>query len=376
MEIIMNQTELLQDMLDKGGIVVVPSGEYIIEKPLIIHDNTHLKLAPDTVFRLPDGEAFSLIENDGLRGEHENYNIRIEGGVWDGANLKRERKFISPEESYANGGTFNKERYFCNNYFGSPMRFVHCRNLYIGNLTVKDPLTFGMQVADTVEFTIENIYLDYNCKKRNMDGVHITGPARFGCIRNIHGIANDDQIALTADATAVTEITRGPIEDIVIDGVFGENTYTGVRLLSSGNPVRNITIRNLHGTCRFNAVSFTHHDQHPGAPSLIENVHISDVYMSKPASYDPNDGMFHFSVEEKMAVSCPLIEFFAGTINRNVRIENVFRRETRNEVDAPLISIQKNARVEGLSLGTVVQYFPDGRTVPVVYDQNIPDGEA
>lgn len=197
----MTKTKELQELLDKGGYVFIPSGEYVIEEPLIIHSNTHLQLAPDTILRLPDDGVFSLIENDGLKGEHENHNIRIEGGVWDGTNLQCERKFLAPGESYTDGGTFNKERYFRNDYLGLLMRFVHCRNLYIGNLTVKDPLSFGMQLADTVEFTVENIHLNYNCKKRNMDGVHITGPARFGCIRNIHGIANDDQVALTADAT-------------------------------------------------------------------------------------------------------------------------------------------------------------------------------
>lgn len=365
----MSQTKQLQSLLDQCGTVVIPSGEYVIDEPLIIHSNTYLKCAPDTVFRLPEKGVFSLIENDGLRGEHENHNIRIEGGVWDGTNLNCERKFLAPGENYGEGGTFDKERYFRNDYLGILIRLVHCRNLYVENLTIKDPLSFGIQLADTVDFTVDNIYLDYNCKKRNMDGVHITGPARFGSIRNIHGMTNDDQVALTADATALTEITRGPIENIVIDGVYGENTYTGVRLLSSGNPVRNITIRNLYGSCRYNAISFTHHNQHPGAPSLIENIHISNIYMTKPAGYQANDGLFHFPGEEHMAKNCPLIEFFAGTLNRNIRIENIFRAETWNEVNAPLIFIGKDAQVEGLSLGTMAQSFPDGRNVPFVYDQ-------
>lgn len=366
----MTQTEQLQQMLDNGGYVFIPSGEYLIEQPLIIHDNTHLHLAPDAVLRLPDDGMFSILENDGLKGEHENYNIRIEGGVWDGRNLTKERKFLAPGESYAEGGTFNKERYFKNDYVALFMRLVHCRRLYVGNLTIKDPLSFGMQLADTVDFTVENVFLDYNCQKRNMDGIHITGPARFGYIHNIHGVANDDQVALTADATTLTEITRGVIEDIVIDGVYGENTYTGVRLLSSGNPVRNITIRNLHGSCRYNAISFTHHSQHPGAPSLIENVHISDMHMTKPAAFDPHNGWFHFDGEEERAKDCPLIEFFEGTVNRNVRIDTVFRHEVRNEVTAPLILVQKGATVENLSLGMISQSFPDGRDVPVLCDLN------
>lgn len=366
----MDQTAQLQALLDKRGTVVIPSGAYLIKRPLIIHDDTRLILAPDAVLRLPDDGVFALIENDGLTGEHENRNIFIEGGVWDGTNLHCQRKFLAPGESFGEGGSFDKERYFRNDYLGLLMRFVHCRNLHIRDLTIKDPLSFGMQIADAEHFTVENIHLDYNCKKRNMDGIHITGPARFGCIRSIHGIANDDQVALTADATPLTEITRGPIEDIVIDGVWGENTYTGVRLLSSGSPVRNITVRNLYGTCRYNAVSFTHHNQHPGAPSLLENIHVSDVYMAKPAAYDPDDGMFHFDGEDIAARSTALIEFLPGTVNRNIRIENIFRRETRDEVDAPLILIQKDAVVENLTLGMVSQSFPDGRDAPALVDRN------
>ena len=78
----MNQTKELQKMLDKGGLVFVPSGEYIIEQPLIIHDHTHLQLAPDAVLRLPVDDVYALIENDGLREEHENRNIRIEGNTF------------------------------------------------------------------------------------------------------------------------------------------------------------------------------------------------------------------------------------------------------------------------------------------------------
>lgn len=369
----MTQTEQLQALLDRRGEVVFPAGEYLIERPLIIHDDTHLLLSSETILRLPETGVFSLLENDGLRGEHENCNIKIEGGVWDGTNLLCERKFLAPGESYAEGGTFNKERYFKNDYLGLLIRLVHCRNLYFGNLTIKDPLSFGVQIADAENFTVENIYLDYNCKKRNMDGIHITGPAKGGVIRNIRGVANDDQVALTADATTLTEITRGPIEDILIDGVYGENTYTGVRLLSSGNPVRNITIKNLFGSCRYNAVSFTHHDQHPGAPSLMENILLSGIYMTKPESFDLNDGLFHFENEDKVALSCPLIEFFPGTVTKNVCIENVVRKELRNEVDAPLIKIRKGAVVEGLTLGRIEQSFPDGREMPAILDRNQQD---
>lgn len=97
--------------------------------------------------------------------------------------------------------------------------------------------------------------------------------------------------------------------------------------------------------------------------------------MSKPSSYDNTDGFFHFPDEYEMAKSCPLIEFFAGTVNKNIRIENIFRRETRNEVNAPLICIRKGAVIENLSLGMLSQSFPDRRNVPMVVDQNEIDSE-
>ena len=92
-----------------------------------------------------------------------------------------------------------------------------------------------------------------------MDGIHIQGPARFGQIKNIYGNANDDHIALCANGTTRSEITKGVIEDIDIDGVYCDNGYTGVRLLSCGDAVKNISIKNIHGQFRYFAVSFTHH---------------------------------------------------------------------------------------------------------------------
>ena len=85
---------------------------------------------------------------------------------------------------------------------------------------------------------MENVTLDYNIEKLNMDGVHIQGPARFGKISGVYGDANDDHVALCANGTTRSEVTRGAIEDIVVDSVYSNNGYTGVRLLSSGDPVR------------------------------------------------------------------------------------------------------------------------------------------
>jgi polygalacturonase len=60
------------------------------------------------------------------------------------------------------------------------MRFNNVKNLSLRGLTLKDPVTFGMQLGNLRQFTIEDITFDYNLKRSNMDGVHVHGNSRWG----------------------------------------------------------------------------------------------------------------------------------------------------------------------------------------------------
>lgn len=349
-----DDTAALQALLDKAGEVRIPDGRYLVSRPLIIHDNTHLIAARNAVFRLADHANCSILDNDGLYERKTNRNITIEGGIWDGNNSAQEREWIPVEDLPC-----DYDKYISNSLIVLMIRLVHTEHLVVKNVIFKDPTSYGIHIADAKYFTVENVYFDYDLSKPNMDGVHIQGPARFGVIRNIMGDCNDDHVALCANGTTRSEITHGDIEDIDIDGVYCENGYTGIRLLSRGDAVRNIRVRNVHGSFRLFAVSFTHHyPLHDDKPVLLENIHLSDLYVSKSTGYIPQG-------QEPAVINNPLVWFESGTNSRNVIIERLMRHEKNPDTEAPAIRISRGANVEGLRISDVRQDFA-GEVMPAI----------
>ena len=352
-----DDTDALQLLLDKAGTVLFPEGEYLISHPLIIHDNTHLIIPRNTVIRLADHANCSLLDNDGLYGRHMNRNITIEGGIWDGNNSSQEREWI-PDKNVP----CDYDKYVSNSLIVLMIRLVHTEHLTVRNVTFKNPTSYGIHIADARYFTVENVFFDYDLSKPNMDGVHIQGPARFGLIRNIMGDCNDDHIAICANGTTRSEITHGDIEDIDIDGVYCENGYTGVRLLSNGDSVRNISIKNIHGRFRYFAVSFTHHyPLSKDKPVLIENISISDIYAAKSTGYIPKG--------QKPAVAeNSLIWFESGTCCRNITIEGLYRYENNSFTKAPALKISGGAEVKALTVRNLYQNFTCGK-IPAIENE-------
>lgn len=351
-------TDELQSLLDKRGEVYIPDGTYIIDRPLIIRSDTHLRLARNAVLRLADHVNCSIMDNEGLYSRETDQNITVEGGIWDGNNENQQRMPI-PNEGVP--GDINEDMpcdeklYISNVYIVLMLRFVHTRNLCIKNVTFKNPTSYAIHIADATYFNVENVTLDYDLSNKNMDGVHIQGPACFGRITNVMGNANDDHIALCADGTVRSEITRGVIEDIDIDGVYCSNGYTGVRLLSRGDAVRNVTIKNIHGAFRFHAVSFTHHYRlREDRPILLENIRISDLFISKPT------GEIFPPQHASPAKGQPLIWFESDITAKNVSIENVYR--AADGADAPTVKVSPRAEIEGLTVRNIVDRSGNGQT--------------
>ena len=56
----------------------------------------------------------------------------------------------------------------------------------------------------------------------------------------------------------------GPIEDIVVDGIFSEGCHSAARILTTGSPIRNITIRNRVDGLRLRSV--------PGAGPALDGL--------------------------------------------------------------------------------------------------------
>lgn len=357
-----DDTAAIQAMLDKGGTVNIPDGYYLITRPLIIHSNTHLKLSAQSTFHLADGANCSILDNDGLYTDQTNENITIEGGIWDGNHMAQQRQKI-PNEGCPNNkyedSPCDKQTYISNRLIVLMLRMVHTRGLQVKNLTFKNPTSYAIHIADARYFKVENITLDYDLTKNNMDGIHVQGPSRFGSIRNIFGNANDDHVALCANGTVRSEITHGDIEDVDIDGIYCDNGYTGVRLLSRGDAIRNIHISNIHGEFRFFAVSLTHH--HPireDKPILLENIHISDIYASKSRAECVGN--------QKGAVENGALIWLENGIHcRNVRIENIYRNEKNMYTKAPTVRIDENVYAGNVEIKNICNTFAGNALVSV-----------
>lgn len=334
----------LQAVLDSGAEVVYlppPPGHYLIGKTLRVHSGQTLQLDRHTVVRLKDHADQIMVANaDPERG---NADITLSGGVWDMNNLNQ-----TPHPPWR-GTTYAPER-----YVGVLMRFNNVRNLCLRGLTLKDPESFGMQLGNLRQFTIEDITFDYNLRRPNMDGVHLHGNCRWGRIANLKGTTNDDLVALNADDGGMYEMTRGPIEDIAVDGIYSEDGYTAVRLLSAGSPVRRIRLSNIFGTYRYNVVSFTNHQVHPGTASSFDDIVINGVFCSKSIR-----GRQH---TEPVATLFSPIWIDAPAVVGSLTLSDYHRSE--HTLATPDIAIEAGATVRHLSLNycTVVNETAGGIT--------------
>ena len=174
-----DRTQEVQALLDRGGDVFLPGGEYGISKTLKVRDHTALRLAPDAHMFLLDGAKCVMLENEGLHERRRNRDITVTGGIWDGNNAHQSRDEFPCYDDLL--------------YMGIVLRFVGVDDLTVSSLTIKDPEAYSLQITDVCRFTVEHITFDHNLLRSNMDGVHVQGPARFGYIRDIRGATNEDR---------------------------------------------------------------------------------------------------------------------------------------------------------------------------------------
>ena len=314
----------LQKMLDAGGEVLIPAGRYEIEKPLEIGEGTRLFLGQGTVIRLADGANCPMLINRIAEGKKYTSDFTVEGGIWDGNNV----------------GQGSKELV---------MMFTGVKNFRIRNLTVKDPGGFCIMLTDSERYTVEDIIFDCNNATLNEDGLHVNGYSKDGYIHNLKGHTNDDMVALNADEGEFTG-PENDIENITIDGIYGGgNGWTGIRLLSRVAHVKHITIRNLYGAYKFNAVSFTHWHHHPDNFGFFDDIVLENIH----ASCCLPSGNGHGG----------LIWFQPDVVNvGTIVIDKIFRTEgdgLRNSTS--LIEIGDRVKIGTLCLSRIFEKIPDDK---------------
>lgn len=339
-----NKTDELQRLLDAGhGRIVLPDGQYLISRPLLISDHTTLVCSPRMHLKLADGANCPIIKNRD-KGREMSRGITIEGGVWDGNNLNQQRDQPRDEAIRTFSASMNLP-----GFYPPLMSFTYVEDFSLRGVTLKDPEAFAVQITAANRFTVTNVTFDFNMKRPNMDGIHVNGFARDGYINNIKGSTNDDLVALNSDEGGFA-CDNCDIENIIIDGLYGgDNGYTAVRLLSRTAKLNNIVIRNIFGAYRFNAVSLTHWAKEPGDYGWFDGIIL--------------DGIFASSARKRGEGHGGLIWFQPGVHHAGtVMIDHVMRIDKPDAFNpVHTIDVPDDVHIDNLVIGRVRQRVPDDK---------------
>ena len=319
----MNDREHLQALLDKGGDVVFPAGEYTIDAPLFIGDNTRLHCTAATVLHLKTGAGCALLRNRVAPEKDCTSGFTVEGGVWDGNNSEGERG-------------------------EALMNFVYVKDFTLRDFTVTNPSAFCIMLTDSERYTAENLTFLCNDRTLNEDGIHVNGFSRDGYIHNIKGHTNDDMIALNADEGAFLTTTCNDIENILIDGVFaGDNGWTGVRLLSRHARVSHVTIRNVYGAFKFNAVNITHWAHEPGDYGYFDDLVLENLHVRSCRKEGTGHGGLIWFQDDLAHIG-------------NVVVSGVYRAEEADQFNTTsLLEVGGNVHIRNLTLSGIFEQIPD-----------------
>lgn len=275
-------TLAIQAMLDKGGEVKLEKGDYLISKNLLVKSNTTI-LADKNARFIMDGNVAKhrgdfLITNSDF--ENGNENITIIGGIWDGNN---QGKYNTKPNLFDENG-----------YSGTVVNFFNVKNLTLKDMTIANSVVYNTRFSKVEDFLIENISFFSEKKAFNQDGIHFGGDVRNGIVRNIKAVSkgqtNDDLIALNADDSIKRienmDITRGAIENILIENIEAEDCHTIVRMLSVYSPIRNIKMKNIKAGFREYAINMDgarycrtplfKEEEYPKGCGIIENIEIEN----------------------------------------------------------------------------------------------------
>ncbi len=243
-----DQTDALQALLDKalewGAVTLIMDGAALV-RGLKLHSNTTIEcLNQDCGFFLADGSNCAVVTNaTPSYKEIQTRNIKLLGGTYNQNCLHQEHDVpggtgvSDPEAS-----VYIRERHLV-----MAIEFIGIENLNVRDITIRDQRTFAFTVGNFRHVNVENTYikLDHEIPWGNQDGFHFWGPGQFLTMRNIGGKTEDDFMNIGPDE----HDNHSSITDVLIDGVFLDHSWQGIRLLSRGTGLLDrVTIRNVTGT--------------------------------------------------------------------------------------------------------------------------------
>lgn len=233
-----------------------PGSTYRISAPLVVRTGTTLDMTGCTV-TLKAGSNCNMLQNYAVGAGGRDSDITVIGGRWDRG---------------ANGGTTIA-------LISLFLRGVDRLTLR-GITYVSTAGKFAIRVADVTDYTIGDITFPGAAS----DGVHITGPAVRGIIRNIKGTTGDDLISITPRDWVGYDDVFGDVTDLLVDGVYAKDGTAAVIKLSGGTgcKARRITIRNVYGNVSQWGIAII--DETQNGPCDVDDLTIDGVHLLTSSS--------------------------------------------------------------------------------------------
>ena len=340
-----DDTDAIQYMIDHFRDVTLPCPKvkYMISRSLELPSYCRLQLPRFAEICLMDNSSCFMLKNKTLDDYAERtpakafsflnryspnapvQNIEVIGGIWNFNNKGQSPNPITT-------GVYEPE-----GYSGFGMLFYNVKNLRLSSLTLKDPVNFSVTLDTVSYFNIDNITFDFNegnPYQSNMDGIHVNGNCHHGHIEKLYGTCYDDTVALNAQ-----EGSAGPISDITISGIYTENAYSAVRLLSASDicSIKNVHITDIHGTFYHFCIAFMKYYD-TGKRGVMENITIDHIYGGKA-----DRALVKFPLVFKYR-NFPFIDIQSELFVKNLTIADVHRCEYINPV--PTVSIDSDTTVD------------------------------
>jgi hypothetical protein len=345
-------------MLDSGVselYLPAPEKHYYISNMIMMHGGQTLRLAPTTIVKLMPESNCLMLGDDGKVWKE---NIVVDGGIWDmncqeqdpnpwwvpGKDGKTAYERLGTTKENRAKEVYSKMTSPLETYTGHCMTFCRVKNFTLRNVTFRNPVVYAIELAYLEYFTIENItfdYVDTRFKFYNNDGVHVEGNCRNGLIRNLKGNCYDDMVALTPDGGFY-----GIVENIVVDGIWADRCHSAVRLLSHGELLRNITIKNVFGGYFKTCINLSKYHGGPEERGKFQNIRIENV--NAHSCDGPRNPLTDMTGGNR-----PIVWVQSYVDVENLSINGVYREET--EGTEALLLVEPDCTIDRLILKDITQ---------------------
>lgn len=360
-----DSTQALQALLDQRGIITIDKpGTYLISSTLIIHSDTRFILSPGAKLLAAPLSRCALIENEHFADGGRDQNIEIIGGIWDGNCDAMELDAVY-EAKHREDEPYRSEL-----FKGKLIRFAHVDCLHLEKMTVCNPVSYGIQIADANTFIVRDLFFNYNWHFGTTDGVHINGPARDGLIENLSGTTNDDMIGVTTVDESHAEVSMGEISNLIIRNISALNGYSGVRLLSAGGyAIKHVHICGVYGDYRHNAVLISQHNIRPNTPIWFDDITVEHVHACKSDS-PLDESCFRYWEGDNHIL--PILWIETGIRAGSITLRDISRHES-HATEGYLVQIDKDAVINRLVMDNIYQTAEERLDIPFIKNEGTVD---